>query len=71
MNKNFLSNEDLVELTGYKYPSKQAEILRAHRMFFITRRDGTLRLTWHHVENAGLNNKPYNDNDEPDWSAML
>jgi hypothetical protein len=59
MNPNFLTDDDLFELTGYKIPSKQAEILCRHNINYVERRDGKLRVTWTQVNKPG--DKPAND----------
>ncbi len=45
MDGHIVSDKDLVELTGYKIPSKQCEALIKAGIFFITRRDGRPRTT--------------------------
>ncbi|WP_264041214.1 DUF4224 domain-containing protein [Pectobacterium carotovorum] len=57
MPNDLLTNDELVELTGYKYPSKQCEALRRSGISFIVRKDGKPRVTWSHV-NAVLNGTP-------------
>ncbi|MEQ6968585.1 DUF4224 domain-containing protein [Pectobacterium polaris] len=54
MPNDLLTNDELVELTGYKYPSKQRAALTRSGISFVTRRDGRPRVTWTHV-NAALN----------------
>ncbi|AWK13609.1 DUF4224 domain-containing protein [Candidatus Fukatsuia symbiotica] len=46
-----ISIEDLIQLTGYKIPSKQCESLHSAGIFFITRRDGRPQTTWGHFQN--------------------
>ncbi|MFQ3199195.1 MAG: hypothetical protein ACI8R9_001808 [Paraglaciecola sp.] len=48
MNINFLTETDLVDLTGYKLSRKQAEVLSRHKINYVERRDGKLRVTWDH-----------------------
>ncbi|MEQ6971293.1 DUF4224 domain-containing protein [Pectobacterium polaris] len=57
MSNDLLTDGELVELTGYKYPSKQCEALRRSGISFILRKDGRPRVTWAHV-NAVLNGTP-------------
>ncbi|UFT92864.1 DUF4224 domain-containing protein [Pectobacterium carotovorum] len=57
MSNDLLTNDELVELTGYKYASKQCDALRRSGISFIVRKDGRPRVTWSHV-NAVLNGKP-------------
>ncbi|HBC0624460.1 TPA: DUF4224 domain-containing protein [Serratia marcescens] len=52
-NNELLTDEELIEMTGYKYPSKQCEALASAGISFIKRRDGRPRVTWAHV-NAAL-----------------
>jgi hypothetical protein len=53
MNPNFLTQEDLEDLTGYKLPSKQAVILAQHKINYVERKDGKLRVTWDQVNKQG------------------
>jgi hypothetical protein len=53
MNPDLLSQEDLVDLTGYQLPRKQAEVLARHKINYIQRRDGKLRVTWTQVNAQG------------------
>jgi hypothetical protein len=53
MNTNFLTQEDLEDLTGYKLPSKQAVILAQHKINYVERKDGKLRVTWDQVNKQG------------------
>lgn len=50
---SLLSDIDIAELTRAKQGAKQAEILRAHGIKYITRLDGSLTTTWEAV-NAAL-----------------
>ncbi|MEI8647442.1 DUF4224 domain-containing protein [Paraglaciecola sp. Hal342] len=59
MNANFLTDDDLFELTGYKLSRKQAEVLSRHKINYVERRDGKLRVTWDQVNQPGA--KPAND----------
>ncbi|MDY4387853.1 DUF4224 domain-containing protein [Pectobacterium aroidearum] len=54
---DLLTNDELIELTGYRYPSKQCAALSRSGISFVTRRDGRPRVTWTHV-NAVLNGTP-------------
>lgn len=62
-----LSDADLYDLTGYKYPAKQKAILNKNGIKFIERKDGKIRTTWGCVEqaNAAAINDP-----EPDWEKL-
>ncbi|PWC09229.1 hypothetical protein B4923_20615 [Brenneria roseae subsp. americana] len=70
---NLLTNDELVELTGYRYPSKQCEVLRRSGVSFVIRRDGHPRVTWMHV-NAVLNgaptDPPIEDEDQPNFEGI-
>ncbi len=72
-NPRFLSEDDVQELTDYKMHMKQANVLRKHGIFFITRRDGSLKVMWAHVEAAGNNNPPakehFDDEEGFNWEA--
>jgi hypothetical protein len=60
MNPDLLTAADLFDLTGYKLPSKQAEVLSRHKINYIERRDGKLRVTWTQVNSPG-NRQSAND----------
>jgi hypothetical protein len=59
MNINFLTETDLEDLTGYKLSRKQAEVLSRHKINYVERRDGKLRVTWDQVNQPGA--RPAND----------
>jgi hypothetical protein len=44
-----LTPDDLQELTGAVHAAQQANVLDRHGIFYIRRRDGKIRTTWHHV----------------------
>ncbi|MCC8364957.1 DUF4224 domain-containing protein [Xenorhabdus sp. PB61.4] len=48
---DIISDADIIELTGFKIPSKQCEALKEAGIFFVTRRDGRPRTTWEHFNN--------------------
>ncbi|HHI1640166.1 TPA: DUF4224 domain-containing protein [Escherichia coli] len=50
---DLLNDEELVELTGYQFPSKQCGALTRAGISYVKRRDGRPRVTWTHV-NAAL-----------------
>lgn len=58
MTNDLLSDDELIEMTGYKYPSKQCEALQRAGISFVKRRDGRPRVTWTHVNAALLGIKP-------------
>lgn len=53
MANDLLTDAELVELTGYQFPSKQCTALARSGISFVKRRDGRPRVTWTHV-NAAL-----------------
>lgn len=53
MNANFLSDDDLFDLTGYRLPAKQAESLAENKVHFFQRKDGKIRVTWEQVNHPG------------------
>lgn len=61
MNQNFLTEHDLIELTGYKLSSKQAIILAKHQINYVERKDGRLRVTWNQVNRQGASNAANDD----------
>ena len=66
--KDLLDPEELENLTGYKLPNKQAEILDAHQIFYIRRRGGKIRTTWYHVNHPG--GRERSEGAGPNWSAL-
>ncbi|GKV93558.1 DUF4224 domain-containing protein [Pectobacterium aroidearum] len=50
---DLLTDDELIELTGYKYASKQRAALTRSGISFITRRDGRPSVTWAAI-NASL-----------------
>jgi hypothetical protein len=40
----FITNDELVELTGYKLAQKQKQILDRHGIRYVIRRDGHVRI---------------------------
>ncbi len=55
MNDKILSQTDLIEITGYKIPSKQIQVLRRYGIEPIRRPDNTLTVLWSWMEK--VNNK--------------
>ncbi|CAI1757065.1 DUF4224 domain-containing protein [Serratia sp. CY68758] len=71
-NNELLTDEELIEMTGYKYPSKQCEALARAGISFIKRRDGRPRVTWAHV-NAALSGclaPTVTEENTPNFDAM-
>ena len=59
-----LSNENLIDLTGYKQPAAQIRALRTMGIAFNIRPDGKPVVTWEGV------NGQRNQSVEPDFAAM-
>ncbi|CDH33780.1 DUF4224 domain-containing protein [Xenorhabdus bovienii] len=65
-----ITETEMIELTGYKKPSKQCKALKDAGIFFLKRPDGRPRTTWGHF------NKPLSKLshpvfiEEPDFGAM-
>lgn len=72
MGNDLLSDNDLIEMTGYKYPSKQCEALQRAGISFVKRRDGRPRVTWTHVNAALLGVKVATpaDTEQPNFDAI-
>ncbi len=68
---DIISDADIIALTGYKIPSKQCECLREAGIFFITRRDGRPRTTWHHFNDPLSQRKARaSDEIEPNFGVL-
>lgn len=73
MSNELLTDEELVEIIGYKYPSKQCEALARAGISFIKRRDGRPRVTWHHINSAlsgDLSAEVKTEENTPNFDAM-
>lgn len=66
MNKRFLTDDDLEELTGSPQTATQKKVLSKNNIYFVERNDGKLRVCWYHVEHPNLVQS--NDNNI-DWDA--
>ncbi|EIQ2120087.1 DUF4224 domain-containing protein [Escherichia coli] len=49
MSNRFLTDEELIEATGSSQKSLQKEILTQNGIFFIERRDGSVKTSWFHI----------------------
>ncbi|HGF0769528.1 TPA: DUF4224 domain-containing protein [Kluyvera georgiana] len=49
MSDRFLTDEELAEATGSPKKSLQKEVLILNGIFFIERRDGSVKTTWYHI----------------------
>jgi len=64
-----LTDDELQELTGAVYPSKQASILDQHGISYVRRLDGKLRVTWYSVNHPRAPGTPKAET-EPDFSEF-
>lgn len=67
---DIITHEEMIELTGYQFPSKQCDVLTRSGIFFVKRPDGYPKTTWGHF-NSPLNKRfqaPVSE--EPDFGAM-
>lgn len=69
---DLLTDEELIELTGYQFPSKQCDALRRSGISFVRRRDGRPRVTWTHVNAAlsGTKNIVLDEVERPNFDAI-
>lgn len=56
----FLSNAELVDLTGYKLANKQVHWLKCHGYYVESNARGTPRITYAQIEEMRRNNMPAN-----------
>lgn len=72
MTNDLLTDEELVELTGYQFPSKQCAALSRSGISFVKRRDGRPRVTWTHVNAALSGNKTLKapEEEQPNFDAI-
>lgn len=68
--KEIISDEELVELTGYSTPAKQCESLDRHRIFYMKRQDGRPRTTWYHFNHPMGGSMMANDDSTPNFAAL-
>ncbi|EPG4139474.1 DUF4224 domain-containing protein [Klebsiella pneumoniae] len=71
-NNDLLTDDELVELTGYKFPSKQCAALARAGISFVRRRDGRPRVTWTHVNSAlaGIRHVAPPEEEQPNFDAI-
>lgn len=72
MANDLLTDEELVDLTGYQFPSKQCAALSRSGISFVKRRDGRPRVTWTHVNAALSGNKApvATEDEQPNFEAI-
>ena len=46
-----ITDDELIEITGSKLPTKQCSILRENNIAFVKRLDGRPRTTWYNLNN--------------------
>jgi hypothetical protein len=68
LDERIVSKEVIEEMTGSPQPAKQAEILAAHGVYFITRLDGKIRTTWHHFNNPAT--RAARSDNEPNFASI-
>ncbi|TKY80318.1 DUF4224 domain-containing protein [Pectobacterium polonicum] len=68
---DLLTDDELIELTGYKYASKQRAALTRSGISFITRRDGRPGVTWTAI-NASLSaaKAEHKEVEQPNFDAI-
>lgn len=71
-NNDLLTDDELVELTGYRFQSKQCEALARAGISFVRRRDGKPRVTWTHVNAAlsGIQQQVIVEEERPNFDAI-
>lgn len=69
-NHDIITPEEMVELTGYQFPSKQCEVLQRAGIFFIKRPDGRPKTTWGHFNHPLAISAKIAEQEEPDFGAM-
>lgn len=69
---DIITKEEMIELTGHHYKSKQCDALRRAGIFFIERPDGHPKTTWgHFLDPVKYRNEPPKPvAEEPDFEAM-
>ena len=65
-----ITPDEMIELTGYQFPSKQCEALERAGIFFIKRPDGYPKTTWAHFNSPLAKRQALPVSDEPDFGAM-
>lgn len=68
---NFLSKQNLEDLTGYQWASKQRTKLDEFGIFYITSKvNGHPKTTWYNVNNPKHLRMASPTEEEPDFSSM-
>ncbi|MBI0472216.1 DUF4224 domain-containing protein [Pectobacterium parmentieri] len=61
-----ITDEEIIEITGSRYPSIQCKILQEYGVPFVRRRDGRPRTTWYNF-NHPLSTRNKQLEPEPRW----
>ena len=70
-----ITDEEMLEITGAQFPSKQCQILKDHGIAFVRRLDGRPRTTWFNF-NHPLHSRHHSfeeeilEDEEPDFDAI-
>jgi len=64
MEQRLLTETEVVELTGFKTPNKQAEWLQRERILHFISGQNKVKVTWHSVDH------PSYRTEEPDFSQI-
>ncbi len=67
---DIITQDEMIELTGYQLPSKQCKALERAGIFFIRRPDGRPRTTWGHFQNPLSQRHQAPTQEEPNFGAM-
>ena len=67
---DFITPEEMIELTGCQFPSKQCRTLERAGILFIKRPDGRPKTTWAHFHNPLSKRQPAPVKEELNFEAM-
>ncbi|WP_158785117.1 DUF4224 domain-containing protein [Pantoea sp. BAV 3049] len=69
---DILTPDELIELTGHQYKSRQCRWLNEAGIWYKQRRDGSPSTTWYHIAHpyAGRQPDQCSASNEPDFDAM-
>ncbi|ENM1396330.1 DUF4224 domain-containing protein [Klebsiella pneumoniae] len=69
---DLLTDDELIELTGYRFPSKQCSALAKSGISFVKRRDGRPLVTWTHVNAALFGDRKIvaDEEEKPNFDAI-
>ena len=71
-----ITDEDMLDITGAQFPSKQCQILKEHGIAFVRRLDGRPRTTWFNFNHPlHSRHRPSEEeimeDEEPDFDAIF